>query len=82
MSTSRPIDPEKRGRLEPYRMSSTEIELRSRGCTVKPGPDGFRSFTVTFPNGKRFNFWPYSGWFAGKPSGRGFENLLKAGGLK
>jgi len=62
-------------------MRSTERKLRSLGCSVKPGPDGFRSFTVVFPNGRRFNFWPYSGWFAGKTQGRGFRYLIEAGGL-
>jgi hypothetical protein len=60
-------------------MASTRAALLKLGCTVTPGPDGFRSFSVVFPSGRRFNFWPYSGWFAGKTQGRGFENLVKAG---
>jgi len=70
---------ERRDRLEGPRMNSTRHQLMRLGCRVSQGPDR-KSFTVVFPNGKRFNFWPYSGWFAGKPSGRGFNELLKAGG--
>lgn len=69
-----------RERLELPRMNSTRHELVRRGCKVSPGPD-HKSFTVVFPNGKRFNFWPYSGWFAGKTQGRGFASLLAAGGI-
>lgn len=73
---------ERRRRLEPERMKTTSAALIKLGCKVSPGPDGFKSFTVIFPSGKRFHFWPYSGWFAGKPSGRGFAEMLKAGGLE
>ncbi|MGH9462031.1 MAG: hypothetical protein ACRD1X_12480 [Vicinamibacteria bacterium] len=70
---------ERRRRLEPHRMNSTREALVKLGCKVEPGPDGFRSYRVIFPNGCRFVFWPYSGWFQGKTQGRGFENLVKAG---
>ena len=69
----------RRARIEPERMARTERTLRARGWTVGPGPDGFRSFRVVSPLGRSFVVWPYSGWWQGKTSGRGFEGLVKAG---
>jgi len=80
-----PIDPEKRPALEPGRIASTKIKLKQLGWEVRKGVrhDPFRSMRLTSPAGKRFVFWPYSGWFQGSgpanKSGRGFDKLLKAG---
>jgi hypothetical protein len=66
-------------RVEASRMESTKAALLRLGCTVEPGPDGFRSYRVSFPTGKRFVFFPYSGWWQGKTRGRGFADLVKEG---
>lgn len=68
-----------RERVETGRMDSTKAALLKLGCKVEPGPDGFRSYRVTFQSGKRFVFWPYSGWWQGKTQGRGFLHLVEAG---
>jgi hypothetical protein len=70
---------ERRSRLEPERMKRTEQSLLARGWKVSPGPDGFKSFRVISPLGRSFVVWPYSGWWQGKTSGRGFDGLIKAG---
>jgi hypothetical protein len=69
---------ERRERIEPLRMYHAETKLLNLGWEVKAGPDE-TSFTVISPAGKRFNFWPYKGYFAGPVQGRGLRNLIKAG---
>ncbi len=59
-----------------YRKRSTKAELEKMGCKVLPGPDA-ESYSV-WAHGKKFNFWPYKGWFAGPTKGRGFRNLVVA----
>ena len=70
----RAIREEKRARLEPDRMRGTKEELLRLGCRILPGPDA-KSFKVCVPNGPCWNFWPYSGWWAGPKQGRGFAGL-------
>ena len=73
-----PLDPEKRGRLEPGRMESTFKALVDKQWTVTAGPDG-KSYRLVSPAGAKFVFWPYSGWFSGKTAkGRGFGKLMEA----
>jgi hypothetical protein len=69
---------ERRERIEPVRIYHAETKLLNLGWEVKSGPDE-TSFTVISPAGKRFNFWPYKGYFAGSVQGRGLRNLIKAG---
>jgi hypothetical protein len=68
----------KRQQTEPERMEYAENKLLELGWKVGSGPDD-KSFTVISPAGKRFNFWPFTGWFAGKTRGRGLKNLIKEG---
>ena len=71
----------KRAELEEPRMNSCLKTLLDRGFVVKPLPDD-HSFIVE-KNGKKAQFWPYSGWFntigfkKRFPTARGFSNLLK-----
>ncbi len=61
------------------RMEWGKGRLADQGCDVEPGPDKW-SLKVYFQNGKRFNFWPYSGWFSelgGQGKGRGIANLFR-----
>lgn len=70
---------EKRAEQEPIRMKYAQERFAKEGCELSPGPDDV-SFTVDFPNGLRFHFWPYSGWFnrvGSKGQGRGIAKLLK-----
>lgn len=69
---------ERRERIEPGRIYYAKIKLLNLGWEVKAGPDE-TSLTVISPTGKRFNFWPYKGYFAGPTQGRGLRNLIKAG---
>ena len=69
---------ERREQTEPQRMEYVENKLLELGWKVGSGPDD-KSFAVTSPTGKRFNFWPYKGYFAGPVQGRGLSNLIKAG---
>jgi hypothetical protein len=68
----------RREQTEPNRMYYAELKLLKFGWEVKAGPDE-TSLTVISPAGKRFNFWPYKGYFAGPVQGRGLSNLIKAG---
>jgi len=67
------------------RVEWAKVRLAGEGCDIEPGPDKW-SLKVYFRNGKRFHFWPYSGWFAelkGQGKGRGIANLVRcANGLK
>jgi hypothetical protein len=67
----------RRGMLEPERMAYARERLIAVGCTVEDGPDG-ASLDVE-KAGKRWRFWPYTGWFNG-PGGnkRGISHLLDA----
>lgn len=64
---------------EPKRKAYAADQLTRAGWTVHPGPDEW-SFTVHSPRGTRFNFWPFSGWFAGPIKGRGVHRLIRDGG--
>lgn len=75
---SRALDPTKRPTLAPRRMRFAIEELTPLGCRVEGGPDRW-SLRVMFPNGRRFHFWPYTGYFNGAATGRGIRNLIKAG---
>lgn len=68
----------KRQEKEEKLMLLVEEKLISRGWDVSSGPDS-KSFMVYSPKGRKYNYWPYSGYFAGKTQGRGFANLLTAG---
>ncbi|MCE5264311.1 MAG: hypothetical protein LLG97_12355 [Deltaproteobacteria bacterium] len=70
-----------KAKVEEARIQYSRAELEATGARIEPGPDE-HSIRVTFPNGRRFNFWPYSGWFAGPTSGRGFGKLLRAAGVR
>jgi hypothetical protein len=70
---------ERRRQQEPGRMEYAKAELLKAGWQVYNGPD-HTSLTVQSPSGKRFNFWPYKGYFAGPVQGRGLKKLIKAGG--
>ena len=69
--------PEKEARNFSY----AQKELRSkRGCQLTPGPDIDSSLHVQFPNGFRFVFWPFTGWFnriGGPGSGRGIHAMIQ-----
>ena len=75
-----PLDEEKRPRLETHRMDYTRARLLQINWHVEERTDG-HSLALLAPSGKRFNFWPYSGWFqrvGASGYGRGFRNLLHA----
>jgi hypothetical protein len=74
----RELQRERRRQKEPGRMEHAKTELLKAGWQVDDGPD-HSSFTVQSPSGKRFNFWPYNGYFAGPSQGRGLKELLKRG---
>ena len=71
----------KRAEFEDKRMESTKKALLAKSFEVREMPDA-HSFVV-IKNGKRAQFWPYTGWFntigfkKRFPTARGFENLLK-----
>jgi hypothetical protein len=68
-----------RAELSPKREAFARDALAKEGASLSPGPDG-DSFDVLFPNGARFHYWPYTGWFnrlGGPGSGRGIRNLIK-----
>lgn len=73
------VNREHREELGDERMEYARKKLGDLGCDLEPGPDP-KSFTVQFPDGPRFHFWPYSGWFnriGGPGNGRGIANLIK-----
>ncbi len=64
------------------KLESVEVakaSLAAKFCDVEPGPDDW-SLDVITPEGRRFYFWPYSGWFSelkGQGQGRGMANMLR-----
>jgi hypothetical protein len=80
---------QKRHEHEGSRMDFAMRKLTREGWTLTDRNDG-HSFIVTSPIGRKFHFWPYSGWYnrLGKKDGtvdhkmwqgRGIKNLMKAG---
>lgn len=66
----------RRAALEPQRREYAMRKLTEAGCVLGPGPDE-NSLRVT-KGGRSWNFWPYTGWWAG-PNGnrRGIASLLQ-----
>lgn len=68
---------ERKNEEQPKRMDHATRRLESLGWQV------FRIdhtlLKVFSPSGDRFNFWPWTGYWAGPTQGRGLENLVKAG---
>ncbi len=71
----------KRAQFEDKRMDSCMRSLLNKGFAVRPLSDE-HSFMV-IKDGKRVQFWPYTGWYntigfkKRFPTARGFSNLLK-----
>lgn len=65
-----------REKEEPRRMKYAEERLGVAGCSLSSGPDPC-SYHVTTLDGREFNVWPYSGYWAGPTQGRGIGNFLK-----
>lgn len=66
----------RREREEGPRIANALYQLESIGCKVKQH-DAW-SFKVQAPNGKRFHYWPWKGWWHGSAQGRGLAKLVRA----
>jgi hypothetical protein len=72
---------QKKAQQERERMTYARDRLVALYWAVLPSPDS-SSFSVESPTGKRFNFWPYTGYFAGPVRGRGLSNLIRLGSTR
>jgi hypothetical protein len=66
---------QQKSEVEPQRMEHAKQRLIRMGCSLSSGPDA-SSFHIFAPDGRQFNFWPFTGWWAGAKQGRGLQSLV------
>lgn len=70
------LDIERQKQLEPKRMAYAIEQISKKGYIVSKVSDTELNFEF---NGKKVQFYPYSGWASGSTikNGRGLQNLLR-----
>lgn len=73
---SKRLNQDREKKLEPKRLIHAKKVIAEAGFKIEKQTD--KSLTFRF-KGREIVFWPYSGWFSGKPvkDGRGLKNLMR-----